>query len=126
MAYDVDALYEQALLEIERNNLFFMQDVYAYLGISHDSFYRFFPTESERYETIKDRLNKNKMKVKVSIRSKLHKGQNTAALLALYKLICTDDERRALAMEYREHSGDMKLTMPKFVMDDKTDSEKSD
>jgi hypothetical protein len=117
MAYDTDALYERALEEIDKNNLFFFQDVYAYLGISHDSFYRFFPTESERYETIKERLDKNKMKTKVSIRSKLHKSTSPAGLLALYKLLATNDERRALSMEYREHSGEMKLTAPKFLKD---------
>jgi hypothetical protein len=117
MAYDTDTLYERALEEIEKNNLFFFQDVYAYLGISHDSFYRFFPTESERYETIKERLDKNKMKTKVSIRSKLHKSTSPAGLLALYKLLATNDERRALSMEYREHSGEMKLTAPKFLKD---------
>ncbi len=115
MAYDTDTLYERALSEIDKNNLFFFQDVYAYLGISHDSFYRFFPTESERYETIKERLNKNKMKTKVSIRSKLHKSTSPAGLLALYKLLATNDERRALSMEYREHSGEMNLTLPKFL-----------
>lgn len=118
MAYDVDALYEQALEEIEKNNLFFFSDVYAYLGISHDSFYRFFPTDSERYETIKDRLNKNAMKTKVSIRSKLHKSTSPTGLLALYKLLATDDERRALSMEYRDHTSDgKKLSGFKITVD---------
>lgn len=115
MAYDVDELYEKALKEIEQKHLFFMQDVYAHLGISHDSFYRFFPTESERYETIKKAIEKEKVNVKVSIRSKLHKGNQTAGLLALYKLICTDEERKALAMEYKEHSG--KIDLPQLQVE---------
>lgn len=106
MSYDTDALYEQALVDIEKYNLFFFADVYAYLGISHNAFYTHFPTESERYEAIKDRLDKNKMQTKVSIRSKLHKSTSPTGLLALYKLLATPDERRALSMEYRDHTTD--------------------
>jgi len=125
MAYDTDKLYEQALKDIEENTLFFVSDVYAYLGISHDSFYRFFPTGSERYETIKERLNKNAMRTKVSIRSKLHQSKAPAGLLALYKLLATNDERKALAMEYREHSGEVKLPKLEVVYGNVQDGDES-
>ena len=116
MAYNTNELYDKALEEIDKNNLFFFSDVYAYLGISHDSFYRFFPTDSERYETIKERLDKNKMRTKVSIRSKLHQSTSPAGLLALYKLLATEDERKALAMEYRDHtSSGEKIELPPWV-----------
>src|SRR5690554_4067383 len=109
MAYDTKDLYERALMEIDNNNLFFVEDVVAYLGIAKSTFYDHFPEGSNESDDIKDRLNKNKMRTKVSIRSKLHKSTSPTGLLALYKLLATDDERRALAMEYREHSGEIKL-----------------
>ena len=116
MAYNQEQLYEKALDDIEKYNLFFFQDVYAFLGISHDSFYRFFPTDSERYETIKEQLDKNKMRTKVSIRGKLHQSTSPAGLLALYKLLATEDERKALAMEYRDHtSNGEKIELPPWV-----------
>ena len=115
MAYKTEDLYERALKEIDKNNLFFLEDVYAYLSISSSTFYDHFPLESKESKDIKERLNKNKMKTKVSIRSKLHQSTSPAGLLALYKLLATNDERRALSMEYREHSGEMNLTLPKFL-----------
>ena len=118
MAYDTDTLYERALSEIDTNNLFFVEDVVAYLGIAKSTFYDHFPEDSDESNDIKEKLNKNKMRTKVSIRSKLHKSTSPAGLLALYKLLASNDERRALSMEYREHSGEMKLTAPKFLRDD--------
>lgn len=107
MAYDTKKLYETALDAIDRNNLFFLADVIAYLSIAKSTFYDHFPENSDQSNQIKERLQKNRMKTKVSIRSKLHSSNNTSGLLALYKLIATDEERRALAMEYREHSGEV-------------------
>lgn len=103
MAYNTDELYEKALKAIKEYNLFFLADVYAYLGIAKSTFYDHFPEDSDKSNDIKEAIEKNKMQTKVSIRSKLHKSTNTAGLLALYKLICTEDERKALAMEYKEH-----------------------
>jgi hypothetical protein len=109
MAYNTSELYQQALEEIDKNNLFFIEDVVAYLGIDKSTFYKHFPIDSNESNAIKERLNKNAMRTKVSIRSKLHQSKSPAGLLALYKLLATNDERKALAMEYREHSGEVKL-----------------
>lgn len=109
MAYNTEELYKRALEEIDKNNLFFISDVVAYLGIAESTFYDHFPPDSKQSKDIKDRLNKNSMRTKVSIRSKLHKSTNTSGLLALYKLLATNDERRALSMEYKEHSGNINL-----------------
>jgi hypothetical protein len=109
MAYNTDELYKQALQEIEENTLFFVSDVVAYLGIAESTFYEHFPPDSEKSKAIKEKLNKNAMRTKVSIRSKLHQSKSPTGLLALYKLLATNDERKALAMEYREHSGEVKL-----------------
>src|SRR6056297_2969891 len=125
MAYDTDKLYEQALKDIEENTLFFVSDVIAYLGLSRQTFYHHFPIDSERLDTIKEMLNKNAMRTKVSIRSKLHQSKAPAGLLALYKLLATNDERKALAMEYREHSGEVKLPKLEVVYGNVQDGDES-
>lgn len=115
MAYKTSELYERALEEIDKNNLFFIEDVVAYLGIAKPTFYEHFPIDSNEMNAIKEKLNKNAMRTKVSIRSKLHQSKSPAGLLALYKLLATNDERKALAMEYREHSGEVKLPKLEIV-----------
>lgn len=107
MAYDTKELYQKALSVIKQNHLFFIEDVCAYLGIAKPTFYDHFPIDSNEMNDIKEAIEKEKVNVKVSIRSKLHKGNQTSGLLALYKLICTDKERKALAMEYKEHGGEI-------------------
>ena len=104
MSYRTEDLKQKAISAIKDNNLFFLADVYAYLGISHDTYHRHFPTGSEDSEEIKECIERNKARTKVSIRAKLHKSESPAALLGLYKLLATDEERRALAMEYRDHT----------------------
>lgn len=96
MPYDQDKLYDKALKNIDSQNLFFMADVYAYLGISHDSFYRFFPTGSERYEEIKKRIERNRQKTKVSMRSKWYQSNTASLQISLYKLLATKEELNRL------------------------------
>lgn len=116
MAYKTSELYERAIEAIDQNNLFFISDVIAYLGISSETYYNHFPLESKESNAIKERLNKNAMRTKVSIRSKLHQSTSPAGLLALYKLLATEDERRALSMEYRDHtSKGEKIELPPWV-----------
>lgn len=119
MAYKTKKLYDEALRAIDENNLFFVDDVCAYLGINRSTFYKHFPIDSNKSNAIKDKLSKNKMRTKVSIRSKLHKSQAPAALLALYKLLATEDERRALSMEYKKHT--VEVEQPLFPDEDVED-----
>lgn len=109
MAYDTDKLYKKAIEVIKEKELYFMADVYAYLGVSAPTFYEHFPVESKELKDLKDLIESNKVSTKVSIRSKLHQSKSPTGLLALYKLISTDEERKNLSMEYREHSGEMEL-----------------
>jgi len=125
MAYKTSELYERAIEDIDKNNLFFVSDVVAYLGIAESTFYEHFPPDSEKSKAIKEKLNKNAMRTKVSIRSKLHQSKSPASLLALYKLLATNDERKALAMEYREHSGEVNLPKLEVVYGNVQDGDES-
>ncbi len=102
MAYNRKKIFEQAKEAIEKNNLFFVEDVVAWLPISKPTFYEFFPVESNELNTIKDLLNINKTKTKSAIRAKLFKSDKAGELLALYRLICTPEEHRLLNQNYIE------------------------
>lgn len=102
MAYNQKKIYEQAKEAIEENNLFFIEDVVAFLPISKPTFYDYFPVDSNELNDIKDMLEQNKIKTKSSIRAKLYKSEKAAELLALYRLICTPEEHRLLNQQYIE------------------------
>jgi len=100
MAYDKGKIFEQAKEEIKKNNLFFIEDIVAFIPCDKTTFYRFFPTDCNEYNTLKEMLELNKIKTKSAIRAKLYKGEKAAELLALYRLICTNEERQMLNQNY--------------------------
>ena len=104
MANDKVKIFEQAKEQIEKNNLFFIEDIVAFIPISKPTFYDYYPVDSNEFNTLKEMLEENKVKTKSSIRAKLYKGNKAAELLALYKLICSDDERKALSMQHVDHT----------------------
>ena len=100
MAYDKGKIFEQAKEEIKKNNLFSIEDIVAFIPCDKTTFYRFFPTDCNEYNTLKEMLELNKIKTKSAIRAKLYKGEKAAELLALYRLICTNEERQMLNQNY--------------------------
>lgn len=104
MAYDKNKLYQQAKEAIEKHNLFFIEDIVAFLPCRKQTFYDHFPIDSDEMDTIKDMLEDNKVKTKSSIRAKLWKSTKAAELLALYRLIATPEEHRKLNQSYLDHT----------------------
>jgi len=104
MAYDKAKLYEQAKEAIEKNNLFFIEDIVAFIPCDKTTFYRLFPTECNEYNDLKERLEQNKIKTKSGIRAKLWKSEKAAELLALYRLIATPEEHQKLNQSYIDHT----------------------
>lgn len=104
MAYDQQLIFEQAKQSIIEHSLYFIEDIVAYLPISKPTFYEYFPLESNELNELKGLLEENKIKMKVQLRQKLSKGEKAAEILALYKLICSDEERKALQMVYNDHT----------------------
>ena len=104
MAYDRKKIYNQAIDAIKENNLFFIEDIIAFIPCNKDTFYRFFPKGSDEYDTLKRLLEDNKVRTKSSIRAKLFKSQKAAELLALYRLICTPEEHQKLNQQYIDHT----------------------
>ncbi len=99
MAYDKDKVYEQAKEAIEKHKLFFIDDIVAFLPIAKSTFYEW---KLEQSEELKAMLEKNRIELKVSMRSKWYKSNAPALQMALMKLICNDDERKMLSMTHTD------------------------
>ena len=104
MAYDKKKLYEQAKEAIEKHNLFFIEDIVAFIPCGRSWFYENFKDGTDEMDTIKDMLDQNKIRTKSSIRAKLYKSEKAGELLALYRLIATPEEHRKLNQSYIGHS----------------------
>ena len=107
MAYNKQKLHKQALQVIEKNKLFFIEDVVAYLPCSKTTMYDLFPIDSNELNTIKESLEKNRTEIKVSMRNKWYKSDNPTLQMGLMKLIGTDEEAHRLngSSQRLEHSG---------------------
>ena len=118
MAFDRDKLYQQAQTAITENNLFFIEDIVAFIPCSKPTFYEHFPIDSNELNNLKDLLEKNKIRTKSAIRAKLYKSPKASELLALYRLICTSEERKMLNQNYIELTGkDGKDLLPKIEIE---------
>jgi len=126
MAYDRKKIYNQAIDAIKENNLFFIEDIIAFIPCNKDTFYRFFPKGSDEYDTLKRLLEDNKVRTKSSIRAKLFKSQKAAELLALYRLICTPEEHQKLNQQYIDHTSKGEKIQPApIVFYDSDDTDKT-
>jgi len=103
MAYNRNKLEKKALEEIKKKRLIFIEDVISYLPCSKGTFYSI---KLNELDTIKDALELNKTDIKVSLRSKWYKSDNATLQIALMRLTCTTEERKKLAINYTEVSGD--------------------
>jgi hypothetical protein len=104
MAYDKLKVFEQAKIAITENNLFFIEDIIAFVSCSKFYFYDAFPIDSNEYTILKDLLDRNKIRTKSAIRAKLFKGEKAAELLSLYRLVCSPEERQMLNQQYIDHT----------------------
>ena len=102
MAYDKLEIFKKAKEVTVKNKLFFIEDIVSFLPCDKTTFYRFFPTDCNEYNELKELLQTNRVELKVSMRSKWFKSNAPALQMALMKLICTDEERKKLAMTYTE------------------------
>ena len=103
MAYNTEDLFNTAIEQIKKHKLFFIEDIIAFLPCSKPTFYEHFPNDSNYYKRMFEELERNRTELKVSMRSKWYKSNAPALQMALMKLICTDEERKKLAMQYSEN-----------------------
>jgi hypothetical protein len=123
MAYDKSKIFEQAKEAIQKNKLFFMDEVPDFLPCSRSTFYEYFPDGSDELDTFKSLIAINKTEIKTSLRSKWYKSNAPALQLALYKLIASPDEHRSLQMNYQDVTSQGKRILPKIEWEDGDTSE---
>jgi len=102
MAYNTKDLLTKAKAAIEKHKLFFIEDVVAFLPCAKPTFYEHFPNESNERKEIDELLERNKVEIKTSMRSKWYKSEAPALQISLYKLICSQDERKAMSMQHND------------------------
>ena len=102
MAYDRVKIFEQAKEMIVKHKLFFVEDIIAFIPCSKQTFYDFFPVESDELDTLKTLLEVNRTTLKVSMRSKWYTSNAPALQMALMKLIATPEELKKLSMQFIE------------------------
>lgn len=105
---DKRAIFQKAVEAIQADdNILFMDDVCTELPIAKKTMYEWWPPKSDEYNKIWELINQNRIKVKKFIRLKLRVSGKASELLALYRMICTEEERRAINQQYV----DMQQTM---------------
>lgn len=125
MAFDTEELFNQAIVAIKKNNIYFIDDLSTYLPCTRKTLYEHFPTDSDKLHTIKELLADNIITTKQALKKKWKKSDNPSMSISLYKLLGTNEERRKLSQSFQDHtSGGEKITG--FIYadpDDKTDKE---
>ena len=99
MAYVTEELEQQALKAIKEHNLYFAEDVIAYIPCSSATYYNH---KLEELETIKEALQENRISTKVGMRKKWNDSDNATLQISLMKLIATNDERQKLSQSYND------------------------
>jgi hypothetical protein len=100
--YDPKILKQKAIEAIDKNKLIFIEDICAFIGICKATFYTYFPDKSDDLNYLREKLDKNKLDLKVGIRKKWFERQSDTGLMALYKLCSTPEEHRLLQQSYVE------------------------
>ena len=116
--YDKEAIFETCKKVVEENRLFFIEDI-AFLPITKPTFYVYFPVDSYEFNTLKDMINRNKVLTKTEMRSKWYLSENPTLQIALYKTICSDDERKMLSTNHTDITTNGKpITRPNIIFGD--------
>ena len=117
--YDKEAIFETCKKVVEENRLFFIEDIIAFLPITKPTFYVYFPVDSYEFNTLKDMINRNKVLTKTEMRSRWYQSENPTLQIALYKTICSDDERKMLSTNHTDITTNGKpITRPNIIFGD--------
>ena len=100
MPYDKEEnrkkVYKICLETLEKEDVTTIEDLLTYLPISKETFYRYYPTESNEYDIIKRAIEKRKAKTKQLLR-KVWKSPHAspAERIFYYKLLANKEEKEA-------------------------------
>ena len=112
MKYNKDKLYEQAIEVAEKKKCFFIEQVVSFMPCAKQTFYDYFPIDSDEMDAIKAILDKNKIEIKSAMYKKWFDSDNATLQVALMKLIATENEAHRLngSSQKIEHAGKIQTT----------------
>ena len=89
--------YKICLETLEQEDVTTIEDLVTFLPIGRDTFYTYFPTDSEEFDIIKRAINKRKVKTKQLLR-KVWKSPHAspAERIFYYKLLANKEEKEAI------------------------------
>jgi len=102
MAYKRKEIFEKAKTALDKNPLLFVEDIIAYLPCDRSTFYRMFPPECDEYDTLKEKLEINRIRTKTELRKKWFSSKAPALQMGLMKLLATPEEHKRLSMQFIE------------------------
>jgi hypothetical protein len=101
MPYDrdknIEKVYKLCLETLEKEDVTTIEDLVTYLPISKETFYKYYPIDSDEYDIIKRAIEKRKMKTKQLLR-KVWKSPHAspAERIFYYKLLANKEEKEAI------------------------------
>ena len=105
MPYNKKDIFDKAKKAIEEHEPLFTEDLIAFLPCGKTTFYNFFPDGSDELNKLKDLIHQNKISQKSKLRKNWKNPESAPALqLALYKLLASPEEHKALQMQYNDHT----------------------
>lgn len=113
--YSKKYMIAESLKVIDKYKIVFITDIMAYVPFSKALFYK---KGLDKVEAIKVAIVENKVLIKAGLRQKWYKGSNAITQLALYKLIGTETERKAISNAQVEVKGKLKVETFKVGYDD--------
>ena len=108
--YNREDLIEKTLKAIKENNLTTIEEAVSYLPCSRATFYNF---ELDKLDTIREAIDTEKMNMKQKMKRKWLESDASALQIALMRLICTDEERQKLALNYNQ--SEIKVIKPIII-----------
>ena len=89
-----EAILKKEIKVASEKKLLYIEEVCAYLPINKKTFYEWKQHESNE---LKETLENNKIEIKTKLRHKMIISDNATLIIALYKLVCNEEERKILA-----------------------------
>ena len=97
MAYKTKDLLDQAIKAIKKHNLFFIEDVVAFLPCTKQTFYTH---ELDKVDELKELINTNRINTKIKLQRKWQDSDNATLQMGMMKIIASIEERQRLSQSY--------------------------
>jgi hypothetical protein len=94
---DSNKLFKKIIKAIEKENIYFIQDVCLEVAVARRTFYNHFPLGSDKYDKIDMALNKNKSRTKRMLHNIFMSTlASPSERIFMYKLLACDEAKRQL------------------------------